>query len=254
MNSKRLAMVTGASSGIGEASARIFARDGWNLAIGARREERIAKLARELEKNSDVEVFCRTLDVTDESSVETYVGSLLAGAGTPDCLINNAGLARGLELVADAGGQAWREMIETNLFGVLRVTRSLLPAMLERGSGHIIMVGSVAGHLPYAKGSVYCATKRALQSVCGSLRLETLGRGIRVSSVDPGLVETEFSLVRFAGDAERASRVYEGVHALTSEDIAECILFAASRPPHVNVDNILVMPTIQADPYHLHRG
>ena len=143
-------------------------------------------------------------------------------------------------------------MVETNLFGVLHVTRRILPAMIERGSGTIIMIGSIAGHRAYAGGSVYCATKRALQSLCQSMRMETLGKNIRVCSVDPGMAETEFSLVRFSGDKAEAEKVYDGIQVLQAIDIAECVHFSATRPAHVNIDEMIVMPTIQADPYHLH--
>ncbi|MEZ5988308.1 MAG: SDR family NAD(P)-dependent oxidoreductase [Planctomycetota bacterium] len=250
----RSVLVTGASSGIGRAAALAFAREGFEVAVGARRADRLAELVPELAAAGAPRTFHAALDVTDRGSVQAFVGAMRAALGVPDVLVNNAGLARGVETIADAEGTAWREMVETNVFGVLHVTQALLPAMLERGSGHVVMVGSVAGRLPYAKGSIYCATKRGLEAICRALRLETLGKGIRVTSVDPGLVETEFSLVRFSGDRDRADRVYDDIRPLAGEDVAECILFAATRPPHVNIDDILVMPTCQADPWHIHRG
>jgi len=247
-------MVTGASSGIGEACARRFAKDGYSLALGARRTERLGALATEFRSGPAEKVFHAALDVTQKASVLAFVEQMKEEVGIPDILVNNAGLARGVERLEDAQGEAWREMVETNLFGVLYVSRQILPAMIEQGSGTIIMIGSISGHRAYAGGSVYCATKRALQSVCQSMRMETLGKNIRVCSVDPGLVETEFSLVRFSGDKERADKVYEGIQVLRAEDIADCVHFSATRPAHVNVDDMIVMPTIQADPYHLHRG
>ncbi len=245
--------ITGASAGIGEATAELFAREGWAVAIGARRTARLEEVARRLAELGASAVFHAKLDVTQEASIEEFVSAMTNTLGTPDCLVNNAGLARGAERVAEADGRAWREMIETNIFGLLWMTRRVLPAMLERGSGHLIMIGSVAGHLGYAGGSVYCATKSSVRSICEALRLETLGRGIRVTSVDPGAAETEFSLVRYSGDADSAAKVYAGFEPLHAIDVAECVLFAATRPDHVNLDQIRVMATAQADPWHVHR-
>ncbi|MCA8969983.1 MAG: SDR family NAD(P)-dependent oxidoreductase, partial [Planctomycetes bacterium] len=193
-------------------------------------------------------------DVTDRKSIDFFRDELADAIGIPDILVNNAGLARGTERVADAEGIAWREMIETNLLGSLWMTRSFLPAMLERGSGHVIYVGSVAGHKGYAGGSVYCATKAGILRICEALRLETLGRGIRVTTVDPGAAETEFSIVRFSGDEAAAEKVYDGYEPLHAQDVADCVYFAATRPPHVNIDEIQVMPTAQADPWHVARA
>lgn len=248
-----LVLVTGASAGFGAATARAFAREGWQVAIGARREDRLQDLAPELEKAGAPAVFVHTLDVTSRDSIAAYHDALLASLGVPDTLVNNAGLARGTERIEDADGVAWREMVETNLLGSLWVTRAFLPSMLERGSGHVICVGSVAGHMGYVGGSVYCASKAGLRRACEALRLETLGRGIRVSSVDPGAAETEFSIVRYSGDEIAAKKVYDGFEPLRADDVAECILFAATRPPHVNIDEIRVMATAQADPWHLAR-
>jgi NADP-dependent 3-hydroxy acid dehydrogenase YdfG len=192
--------------------------------------------------------------VTDEPSVDAFLRAAEAAHGPIDVLVNNAGKAKGLAPVAEADPAHWREMVETNVMGVLHVTRRVLPGMLARGRGHIVMLGSIAGHETYEKGSVYCATKRALQAITEALRLETLGRGVRVTSVDPGMVETEFSVVRFDGDAERASRVYAGTRPLTADDVADCIAFAISRPPHVNIDLIVVKPTDQAASGKVHRA
>ena len=163
------------------------------------------------------------------------------------------GLARGTEQIATGTGEAWREMIETNVLGLLEVTRRVLPHMIEQGGGHVVVIGSIAGHKAYVGGGVYCGSKRALQPICEAIRMETLGKNIRVTSVDPGMVDTEFSVVRFRGDEEKAKKVYEGTRPLVAEDVAECVLFAADRPAHVNLDNILVMPTDQANPYYVHR-
>ncbi len=236
------------------ATARAFAKAGHAVAIGARREERLRELAPELEALGAPFVFARSLDVTDRKGIEFYRDALVEAAGLPDTIINNAGLARGTEKIEDADGIAWREMVETNLFGSLWVTRAYLPAMLERGSGHVIFVGSVAGHHGYAGGWLPSAAKAGLLGLCESLRLETLGRGIRVTSVDPGAAETEFSIVRFSGDEERAKHVYDGYEPLHADDVADCVLFAATRPAHVNIDEIRVMATAQADPWHLARA
>jgi 3-hydroxy acid dehydrogenase / malonic semialdehyde reductase len=251
--SNKTVLVTGASSGIGQATAIAFARLGYRVGIGARRVDRLEALLPRLSEAGADETFQSALDVCDRDSVRNYVAAFREALGTPNILVNNAGLARGTETIRDAKGLAWREMMETNVFGVLHMTHELLEPMIQAGGGTIIMVGSVAGRQAYAGGSVYCASKRALQSICASLRIETLGLGIRVSCVDPGLADTEFGVVRFSGDQAKADKVYEGIQSLSGEDVAECILFAATRPPHVNIDDILVMPTIQADPWHIHR-
>ena len=241
----RHVVVTGASSGIGAACARAFAAHGDRLSIGARRTDRLAQVV--------PDALGHELDVTDPDSVARFLTAATAAHGPIDVLVNNAGLARGTENIAEGTGEAWREMIETNVLGLLEVTRRVLPRMVERKSGHVIVIGSIAGHKAYAGGGVYCGSKRALQPICEAMRMETLGTGVRVTSVDPGMVETEFSLVRFRGDAERAEGVYDGVRPLTAGDVAECVLFAANRPPHVNLDTILVMPTDQASPQMVHR-
>lgn len=239
------AVVTGASAGIGAAVARLLAGHGWRLSLGARRTNRLADVA--------PGTFAAPLDVTTEASVEGFLLGARAAHGPIDVLINNAGKAKGLASVLDADPAHWREMIETNVMGVLHLTRRVLPEMVQRGTGHVVMLGSLAAYQTYEKGSVYCASKRALQSICEALRLETLGTGVRVTSVDPGMVETEFSMVRFDGDAERAGKVYEGMRALHAVDVAECVWFALSRPAHVNVDTIRVMPTDQAAVGKVHR-
>ena len=242
----RHVVVTGASSGIGAACARAFARLGDRLSLGARRTDRLAAAAKD--------ALHHPLDVTKPASVERFLAAAVAANGPIDVLVNNAGLARGVEKIAEGTGEAWREMIETNVLGLLEVTRRVLPQMLERKAGHVVVIGSIAGHKAYASGGVYCGSKRALQPICEAIRMETLGSGIRVTSVDPGLVETEFSLVRFRGDGDRAAKIYQDTRPLTAEDVAECVVFAVTRPPHVNLDTIVVMPTDQASPQQVHRG
>jgi NADP-dependent 3-hydroxy acid dehydrogenase YdfG len=239
-------LVTGASSGIGAALARRLAGPDTALSLGARRVDRLPKVV--------PDAFYSHLDVTDEASVEAFIEAAVRANGPVDVLVNNAGLARGRETVAEADGVAWREMIETNIMGVLHLTRRILPVMIERGQGHIVMVGSIAGKQTYPGGSVYCASKRALTSITEAIRLETLGKGVRITSVDPGMVETEFSLVRFRGDRQRAAQIYADTRPLTAEDIAECVVFALSRPAHVNIDSMSVMATDQAGATMIHRG
>lgn len=252
----RHVVITGSSSGIGRACAIQFGKLGDRLSLGARRAERldeVAAAAAAAPGAAKEHAFCSALDVTDPASVTAFVEGAIAAHGPIDVLVNNAGLARGTETIADGTGVAWREMIETNVVGLLEVTRRVLPGMIERQQGQVVVIGSIAGHKAYPGGGVYCGTKRALQPICEAIRMETLGKGIRVTSVDPGMVDTEFSVVRFAGDEAKARKVYEGTQPLVADDVAECVVFAASRPPHVNLDTILVMPTHQASPYHVHR-
>lgn len=241
------AVVTGASSGIGAATARELARRGCNLVLGARRVDRLEALRAEL---GDVEVRALPLDVTSPESCKAFA----AQAGEVEILVNNAGLARGTDHVAVGREADWREMIETNLLGLLRVTRLLLPRMIERGRGTIVNVGSVAGIEAYPGGAVYCATKAGVRSITKALRHELLGTGIRVSNVEPGAVETEFSLVRFSGDEDRARKVYQGFTPLTAEDVAEAIAFVVSRPPHMTIEEMVLYPTAQAGTMAIHRG
>ncbi len=238
-------LITGASAGIGAAIARRLATKGNVLSLGARRVERLPDVVEE--------AFHGSLDVTDEGSIEEFLAAAIAQNGPIDVLVNNAGLARGIERVADADGKAWREMIETNVLGVLSMTRRVLPEMIRRNTGHIVMLGSIAASEAYAGGSVYCASKAAVQSITRAVRLEILGTGVRISSIDPGLVHTEFSLVRFSGDAEKASKPYANTRPLQAGDIAECVEFALSRPAHVNIDSMLVMATDQAGAQKVHR-
>jgi NADP-dependent 3-hydroxy acid dehydrogenase YdfG len=237
------AVVTGASSGIGAATARALAADGWDVVVGARRVDRLEALAAEIGARH------HRLDVTDPASVDAFV------AQVPSCrlLVNNAGGALGLTPVAEADEEQWRTMYETNVLGVVRMIRGLLPALEASGDGQIVTIGSIAGHEPYPGGAGYNAAKFGVRAVMGALRQELLGRPVRVCEIDPGLVETEFSLVRFGGDAERAAQVYEGLTPLTAEDVAECVRWVASRPSHVNVDQMIVLARDQAGARLVHR-
>ena len=242
----KIVLVTGASSGIGEACARVFAQEGAALILAARRLERLQALAAELTQTFDSKIQVLELDVRDRTQVESTFSSLPEPWQEIDILVNNAGLSRGLDKLHEGKFQDWEEMIDTNVKGLLYVTRFLVPGMVERGRGHIINIGSIAGHQTYPGGNVYCATKAAVRALSEGLKLDLLGTPIRVSSVDPGLVETEFSQVRFRGDNRRAEKVYQGMTPLTAEDVAEIVLFCATRPPHVNLSEILVIPTDQS--------
>ena len=246
-------LITGASSGIGAATAHAFAREKCNLLLAARRRDRIDQLARHLADKYAITAQAITLDVTKQKDVDAALGSLSTAWEQIDILVNNAGLSRGLTKLQEGEIGDWEEMIDTNIKGLLYVTRSILPGMVKRKKGHIINIGSIAGHQLYPAGNVYCATKFAVKALSEGLRLDLLGTGVRVTSVDPGMVQTEFSQVRFHGDTERATAVYQGLQPLSADDVAEVILFCATRPPHVDVADIIVMPTDQASVNHAHR-
>jgi serine 3-dehydrogenase len=249
----RTVLITGASAGIGEACARAFAAAGARLVLAARRSEQLEALARELAASHDTESHLLTLDVRDLGVVTHVLSELPPEWAEIDVLVNNAGLGRGLDPLHDGNPAEWDEMIDTNLKGLLYVTRVVLPGMIERGRGHVINLGSTAGHEVYPGGAVYCATKHAVRAVTQGIRHDALGTGVRVSTVDPGMVETEFSIVRFHGDAERAKNVYAGMTPLTAADVAEAVLWCATRPPHVNIDEIILKPTDQASSTRVHR-
>lgn len=248
------ALITGASSGIGAACAEAFASHGVHVGLVARRLERLDNLADRLRREHRVEVRVDRLDVRDRAAVAAWFGSLPADWRELDLLVANAGLARGLAPLHEGLVDDWEEMIDTNLKGLLYVTRAVLPGMVARGRGHVIHIGSIAGHEAYAGGNVYCATKYAVTGLNRALAIDTLGTGVRVSSVDPGLVETEFALVRFHGDGDRAETVYHGLEPLTPQDVAEAVLFCATRPPHANVREMVLLPTAQAGAVHVKRG
>lgn len=242
----KVVLITGASSGIGAACAKIFAEEGASLILVARRLERLQELAKELQETFNCQVYVLEIDVSDRAQVESTLSSLPEPWHKIDILINNAGLSRGLDKLYEGDIQDWEEMIDTNVKGLLYVTRFIVPGMVNRGKGQVINIGSIAGHQTYPGGNVYCATKAAVRALSEGLKLDLLGTPIRVNSVDPGLVETEFSQVRFHGDNQRAAKVYQGMTPLTPEDIAEIVLFCATRPPHVNLSDIVVLPTDQS--------
>ncbi len=239
-------LITGATSGIGRATARLLAEKGYRLILAGRRKERLDTLRIELEGTSGQEVFTLCFDVRNPHEVETAIASLPPTFQPIDILINNAGLAAGLDPVQEGSLQDWENMIDTNVKGLLYITRQVAPMMTARKKGHIINISSIAGKETYPMGNVYCATKHAVQSLTKAMRLDLLNYGIKVSSVAPGAVNTEFSLVRFKGDQQRADKVYEGFTPLDGHDIAETILFILSRPAHVCIDDILIMPAGQA--------
>jgi 3-hydroxy acid dehydrogenase/malonic semialdehyde reductase len=238
----KIVLVTGASSGIGEACARAFADAGAKLILAARRYERLQTLAAELK----VPTHLIELDVRDQGAVAKAIADLPTEWQEIDILLNNAGLSRALAKIQDYDITDMDEMVDTNIKGLLYVTRAVTPGMVARQCGHIINIGSIAGHWTYPNGAVYCATKAAVKSISEGLKFDLNGTPVRVSSVDPGLVETEFSVVRFHGDAERAKKVYDGIRPLTGEDVADVVLFCATRPPHVNVNDVIMMPVAQA--------
>lgn len=239
----RTAVVTGASSGIGAATAARLAKEGFKVVIGARRIDRLHDVA------GPIGARPLALDVTDTASVEAFAAAVPAC----DVLVNNAGGALGLEPVAEADDEKWRWMYDANVLGVMRVTRAFLPKLVASGDGVIVNVGSIAGLEAYDGGAGYTAAKHGLVAVTETLRLELLGQPVRVTQVDPGMVETEFSIVRFDGDVDRANQVYEGTTPLVAEDIADCIAWAVTRPSHVNIDQILVKPRDQARAQRVYR-
>lgn len=252
LNGKNV-LVTGASSGIGAACAEGFAGLGCRLMLVARRRDRLEELKADLEDRHAAEILIDVLDVRDRRAVEGWSANLPDLWREIDILVNNAGLARGLAPLHEGKVEDWEEMIDTNVKGLLYVTRAVLPAMVALGKGHLINIGSIAGHEIYPAGNVYCASKHAVAALNRALGIDTLGTGVRVSSVDPGLVETEFSLVRFHGDSEKAKSVYEGIEVLRAADVAEAVVFCATRPAHANVREMILMPSAQAAAVHVHR-
>ena len=246
-------LITGASSGFGAAAARAFAREGANLLLGARRVDRLQTVAEEAGKAGAAQAKYSSLDVSQTSSVNAF--AKWAGTLTDrlDVLINNAGGAKGLDPVAEGKDEDWEFMMQTNVLGVLRVTRAFLPLMVRNPGSSIINIGSIAGRVAYEGGAAYCAAKAAELQITKALRLELCGTGVRVCTVDPGMAETEFSVVRFKGDQAKARKVYEGVQPLTAEDIAETLVWVATRPPHVCIDELVIKCTDQAAIHKVHR-
>jgi NADP-dependent 3-hydroxy acid dehydrogenase YdfG len=246
-------LVTGASSGIGRATAIAFAREGALVAVCARREDRLKDLETELTKAGAGGVHTFSLDVSQRSAVEQTLKALPEEWSAIDVLVNNAGLSRGLMKVYEDDPQNWEEMIDTNVKGLLYVTRAIVPGMVERGSGHVVNMGSTAGYMTYANGAVYCATKAAEKAISEGLKIDLMGTAVRVTSIDPGMVETEFSEIRFRGDKERAAKVYQNITPLKPEDVADAIVWAASRPPHVNIHTVVMTTIDQANSVVFHR-
>lgn len=246
--------ITGASAGIGKACAIAFAEVNADLLLAARRVERLIELANELTNKYGIKVKSIKLDVRNCSEVKNTLSSLEDEWKNIDILINNAGLARGFSKIYEGKIDDWEEMIDTNIKGLLYVTRQVLPKMVEQQRGHIINIGSVAGHETYPLGNVYAATKFAVNALTKSIRMDVLDKNIKVSTVDPGLVETDFSVVRFSGDEEKASNVYKGIVPLTAEDVAEAVLFCATRAEHVNINEVILTPIAQASPTMVHRN
>ena len=249
----RHVLITGASSGIGAACARRLAADGASVILWARRVERLARLADEIETAHGRTVHVAAVDVRDREAVEAAAAPLLEAGRVPHALVNNAGLAAGLDPVQDGDPADWERMIDTNIKGLLWATRAILPAMIREGRGHILNIGSTAGHMTYPRGNVYAATKFAVRALTEGMNLDVAGTPVRVSSVDPGYVETEFSSVRFDGDEERARKTYEGFTPLSADDVADVVAFVLSRPAHVNVFDVVMMPTAQRNIYVVSR-
>jgi 3-hydroxy acid dehydrogenase / malonic semialdehyde reductase len=239
-------LITGATSGIGEATAVLLASEGYRLILTGRRRERLESLRKRLIHQNHCEILTLSFDICSLKQVEEAIDSIPENFKSIDILINNAGLAVGLSSFQEGLYDDWERMIDTNLKGILYITRKVVPRMAEKKSGHIINISSIAGKETYPMGSVYCASKHAVQSLSKAMRLDLLKDGIKVTTISPGAVLTEFSLVRFKGDKERADQVYSGIRPLAAADVAEAIFFALSRPPHVNIDDILIMPTDQA--------
>lgn len=239
-------LITGASSGIGEACVYAFAQAGAKLILLARRKERLDEIAHTVREQYGEKVLTLELDVRDREAVTSTLAHIPSEFSNIDFLINNAGLSRGLDPLQKGDYVNWEEMIDTNMKGLLWVTRAILPQMIEKGEGMIINIASIAGRQAYPNGNVYCASKAGVKMLSEALQFDVNGTGVRVTNIDPGLVETEFSLVRFRGDEERASTVYKGYKPMTGEDVAEAVLFCAARPLHVSIHDMLIMPTAQA--------
>lgn len=249
----KIVFITGSSSGIGEACAEIFAKNGDRIILNGRREERIDKIAERLNKNYGVETFQANFDVRNRKAAETAIEALPENWKDIDILVNNAGLALGLSPIHEGDPDQWETMIDTNIKGILNVTRLVSKSMVNRGKGHIVNISSIAGLQVYPNGNVYCATKHAVEALSKAMRIDLVPYGIRVTSISPGAVETEFSLVRFSGDADRAKKTYTSFKPLTADDVADVVYFAASRPENVNINELTIMPLAQANPYITHK-
>jgi serine 3-dehydrogenase len=248
----KLALITGASSGIGEACARLFAVNGAHLILVARRADRLRRLKEGIEAENKVRILTSGTDVRDRESVIRLCGELERKEMVPDVLVNNAGLSRGLSKIFEGRYDDWDEMIDTNVKGLLNMSRCIIPMMVARDRGHVVNIGSIAGRVVYPGGNVYNATKFAVRALNEAMSIDLVGTKVRVSSIDPGATQTEFSEVRFRGDKARAKAVYEGFEPLRPEDIANAVLYVVTVPPHVNVAEMVIMPTAQRSPYVVH--
>lgn len=249
----KIVFITGASSGIGMACAKLLAKNGAKLILAARREKILKELADELSKKFKVKVKTLKLDVRNRKEVGNRISRLPGEWKSIDILINNAGLSRGLDKLHEGKFQDWDEMIDTNVKGLLYVSRAVIPLMVKNNSGHIINIGSVAGHEVYPKGNVYCATKYAVDALTKGMRMDLVDTNVRVTTIDPGLAETEFSIVRYRGNKERAKKVYEGIEALTPDDVADAVLYAATRRENCVVAEMILVPNKQASVFVMHR-
>ena len=249
----KLAMITGATAGIGEATAHLYAQNGYDLIITGRRDNLLQTLKNKLENQYGIEVLTLCFDVRDKEAVNNSISNLEDKWRNIGILINNAGLAKGFHDIQDGNIEDWETMIDTNIKGLLYVSRQIMPIMIKNHSGHIVNISSIAGKEVYTKGNVYCSTKHAVEGITKAMRIDMLPHKIKVTAVCPGAVETEFSVVRFEGDQDRADSVYDGYQPLKAHDIAEAIYFATSRPAHVNINDLLIMPTAQANTSNLLR-
>lgn len=250
---RKIAFITGATAGIGGSTALLLAKNEFNVIATGRRRERLEQLASVLRAETKADVLTLNFDIRKPEDVKSAVTTLTGKWKEVDVLINNAGLSAGLNSIDEGELEDWETMIDTNIKGLLYITRLISPLMVERGRGHIVNIGSIAGREVYKNGNVYCATKFAVDALTQGMRIDLLKHNIKVSNIAPGMVETEFSEVRFKGDKNRAAEVYKGVAPLNAEDIAEAILFAITRPPHVNINDMLIMPTAQANVHNINR-
>ncbi len=241
-----LVLITGATSGIGKSTAQLFAKNGHDLIITGRREDRLKEIKTQLESDFKIKVTTLCFDIRKLSEVENAISTLSSENKKIDALVNNAGLAAGLGPIQSGNIDHWERMIDTNVKGLLYISRAISNLMIENKKGHIINIGSIAGKEVYANGNVYCATKHAVDALNKAMRIDLLPHNIKVTAINPGMVETEFSIVRFDGDSDKAKKVYEGLQPLTPDDIAETIYWVANRPPHVNINDIIITPTVQA--------
>jgi NADP-dependent 3-hydroxy acid dehydrogenase YdfG len=249
---KKIIFITGATAGFGKAIAEIFSKNGYDIIINGRRKERLEKLEIELRKNG-ADVLKLPFDVRDNKAVEQAIENLSDKWKNINILVNNAGLAQGLNLIQDGDLQDWDTMIDTNIKGLLYVSKAVMPLLIKTGNAHIINIGSIAGKEVYQKGNIYCATKHAVDAITKAMRIDILEHGIKVTGICPGAAETEFSLVRYKGDVEKAKNVYKGFTPLNAQDIAEIVFFAATRPPHVCINDIVITPTAQANSVYIHK-